>query len=505
MDVAEDLNKTIFISYSHSDNINPLGEGWVEQFHATLRQRLESITADRDPRDKVSIWRDKKLEGNDEFGDVLIDHLNESKLVVAILSPSYIASKWCLREIDEFVKAVGKEQGMIVDNKARILKVVKTPVDRSKHPEVLRGQLGYEFYIFDKAKGHPVEFTLLKGDENTTRALQKINDVAYSIVNTLDSLDRIEADQKPANEDLGPEAPIVYLAETSYDLEEEREMIRRELEDHGVRVLPEDSLPLRNPENFEEAVRKALEQSTLSIHIIGAARSVVLPRNEDDTTRLQNKIAAEFSQDQKIERVIWIPPNLEPEDDEQKQFIELLDTDVTSQANAELLKVPRHELLTVVQDTLQRQAQEQQYTADDHGLKRIYLIYAHEDADAARPIGDYLFDKGFEVLEPLSGDGADDEKIFEIHKRNLCDCDAALLFAHSAGEYWLRMQLSELQRALAWRDADRKMSAALYMSPVAQKEVQRPRTHCQIIDGKEPFDPDALTEFLTPLRGAVDE
>lgn len=498
MEVAEDLNNTVFISYSHRDNENTLGEGWVEQFHMALLQRLDIITADWDPGERVSIWRDKKLSGSDEFSNVLVERLNESKLVVAILSPSYIASKWCLREIDEFTRVAEKDHGLVIDNKARILKVVKTPVDREKHPAVLRGQLGYEFYVADKAKGYPVEFTLLKGDDNATRALQKINDVARNILKTLESLDKIETDRKPANEELGPGAPTVYLAETSYDLEEERDVIRREMEDHGIRVLPEDNLPLRNPEKFHEAVNQALDQCSLSIHIVGATRSVILPGGDDDTTSLQNKIAAELSENHKIDRLIWIPPGLVPEDDEQAKFIELLNTDIASQANAELLKVARHELQTIVLDTLQKQSQAQQTARGDHERKRIYLIYAHEDAEAARPIGDYLFDKGFEVLEPVSGDAADDEEIFEIHKRYLCDCDAALLFAHSAGEPWLKMQLSELLRAPAWRGPGRNLTAAIYMSPDAKKEIPRLRTHNLIIDGSEPFDPNSLTEFLDP-------
>jgi hypothetical protein len=42
--------------------------------------------------------------------------------------------------------------------------------------------------------------------------------------------------------------------------------------------------------------------------------------------------------------LIWIPPDLSPEDEEQKKFIELLQTDSNTQSNAEVLMTPRHEL-----------------------------------------------------------------------------------------------------------------------------------------------------------------
>jgi hypothetical protein len=500
MGISGDANKAIFISYCHADNDDTLGEGWIEQFHKVLRSRLKAITGVRNPEEELGIWRDKEIQGNEEFSQVLLEKINQAKIVISILSPSYITSEWCLREIDEFVKAANEEADLVVQNKARLFKVLKTPVDREKHPKSLRTQTGYEFYVIDKETRIPSEFSLLKGDGNTALALQKINDIAHGILHTLESLEQEEAkdtvDKQPISN-----APTVYLAETSYDFDEERNQIRRELEAIGIRVLPEGDLPIRNPDQFRKAVHDALEQCSLSIHIIGACRSVGVAGFTDDTTRIQNQFAAEWSKDNKTNRLIWIPPDLSPEDEEQKKFIELLQTDSNTQSNAEVLMTPRHELLSVIGDSLKNPSQSEPEPAEKgvHIRKQIYVCYADEDNVAVKPLIDHLFDQGHEILESLSAPGADEQQIFEIHKRNLCDCDAVILFANSGGAFWLKMQLSEIQRSAAWRKNGPIMAVAIYITPTGFNENQRPRTHYDVIEGSEPFNPAVLSAFITPL------
>jgi hypothetical protein len=499
VEVTKDADNSIFISYSHADNDNLLGEGWIEQFHNVLRSRLKIITGAREPEDEFGIWRDKEIQGNEEFAPLLLKKINQARIVISILSPCYIASEWCLREVEEFVKAANAETGLAVGNKTRLFKVLKTPVERDRHPEPLRTQMGYEFYTVDKDTGIPKEFSLLKGDDNTTQALQKINDIAYGILHTMKLLGPVEVSKEIVNGKDISDVPTVYLAETSYDLDEDRDQIRRELEAIGVRVLPEGNLPIRNPDQFREAVHDALELCSLSIHIIGACRSVGVAGSTDDSTRLQNQLAADWSKEHKIDRVIWIPQDLIPEDEEQKNFIDLLQTDSGTQSNAEVLLMPRHELLTVIDDTLSYQTKADSTKQAVHVRKQVYVCYANEDNDAVKPLIDYLFDQGHEILEPLTDPNSDDKQLFEMHKRNLCDCDSIILFANSGGEFWLKMQLSELQRSAAWRENGPMLTEAVYITPRALSENRRPRTHYQVIEGSEPFSPDPLSFFLKSL------
>ena len=47
---------------------------------------------------------------------------------VSIISPRYLKSEWTIRELNEFWDAAEKQGGIHVANKARVFKVLKTPV-----------------------------------------------------------------------------------------------------------------------------------------------------------------------------------------------------------------------------------------------------------------------------------------------------------------------------------------------------------------------------------------
>ncbi len=168
----------IFISYAHIDNL-PLAEGqrgWVEDFHRSLQIRLQQLLGE-----ELSVWRDKKLQGNDYFDDALIHRFPRIAVLVSILSPRYLQSEWCLRELREFVHAAEQTGGLRLGDRSRIFKIVKTHVPREQHPAELQTLLGYEFYQVDQATGRPREFLLDSRDEALRNYWAKLEDVAYDI------------------------------------------------------------------------------------------------------------------------------------------------------------------------------------------------------------------------------------------------------------------------------------------------------------------------------------
>jgi hypothetical protein len=259
----------IFISYAHIDN-QPLTEGqkgWISDFHRDLQRRVEELR-----RERTRIWRDEKLQGNDYFGDTIVERFPKVALLVSVLSPRYIKSKWCVRELEEFYKAAQTTGGVRIADKSRIFKVIKTPVPRNEYPQEVRELLGYEFYQLDQS-GKPIEFNLRFNPEYTYKYWNKINDLAYDIQQMLD---RFSNNSNGAVEltPIASTGTTIYLAQTTSDLIEERDKIRRELQQRGYIVLPEQSLPLYYPD-FEQFVHKNLEDCKLSIHLIGARYGIV--------------------------------------------------------------------------------------------------------------------------------------------------------------------------------------------------------------------------------------
>src|SRR5438093_7350401 len=89
----------LFVSYAHiDDQVIAEGQtGWIATLHRALEVRLGQLLG-HEPK----IWRDPKLQGNDVFADKLVERLPSVAALISILSPRYVKSEWCLRELSEF-------------------------------------------------------------------------------------------------------------------------------------------------------------------------------------------------------------------------------------------------------------------------------------------------------------------------------------------------------------------------------------------------------------------
>ena len=118
------FEKDIFISYAHIDNqsLEEGGKGWIAEFHRALEVRLSQLLGER-----PKIWRDTELDGNHNFNDEIIAQFPKIALFVSVVSPRYVKSEWCVKEVVEFQKASEKNIGIEINNKSRIFKIIKTP------------------------------------------------------------------------------------------------------------------------------------------------------------------------------------------------------------------------------------------------------------------------------------------------------------------------------------------------------------------------------------------
>ncbi|NND90489.1 MAG: hypothetical protein HKN42_06465 [Granulosicoccus sp.] len=111
----------------------------------------------------VRIWRDDKLQGNDHFADEIVEQFGQTAVLVSVLTPRYLNSEWCTREVKEFCQHAIGDVGLFVDRKARVFKVLKTPVDtEARLPPIMRKLLGYEFFTVED--GVPMELDAVFGE-----------------------------------------------------------------------------------------------------------------------------------------------------------------------------------------------------------------------------------------------------------------------------------------------------------------------------------------------------
>lgn len=514
-----EFEKDIFISYAHIDDqvFGAEKEGWVSRFHKSLEVRLSQLLGSK-PR----IWRDPKLQGNDYFGDEIVDQFPQVALILSIVSPRYVKSEWCIKELKSFHNVATKHGGIRVNNKSRIFKVIKTHVPFEEHPEEMKDLLGYEFYRIDPETNRAREFGSIYGDESEQAYWTKLDDVAHDIAAILQELTPVKPEKSPTtgsaveagNVSTFNNNETIYLAETSSDLSEERNIIKRELLGQGYEVLPNQHMPFIETD-AENLIRESLDNSILSIHMIGKHYGFIPEGSNRSIVHLQNELAAEKSKSTGLERVIWLPDNegiSEADDGELlKSFISLVQTDVEAQAGADIFETPLTEVKFAISDKLEAIKQRREKAkanvqdaskAQSDELQSVYLICDQRDLDYTLDLEDYLFDLGYEVLVPAF-DG-DELQIRNDHQENLKLCDATLIYFGAANDLWMRAKQRDLLKIAGYGRSHPLRAKGIYIGEQNQSKTERVRSRDSvIINGMEGFSPELMQPFVNQIKSVA--
>ena len=226
----------VFISYTHSDN-EPLvtdEPGWVTLFH----KHLQAFLLRRLGRThNVSVWRDDKLRGNDAFNDQINEQLKSAAVLVCILSPAYQSSPACQAEL----KAFSAGNNLLVGNKHRVFKVVLCDVPLEEQLEPLKPTLGYRFFDADPKEGWAPEVWPKKQTDPDQRYW--IPPAPIGRADGGDAARDRSIRAGPADTPPAEAIATVYLSEVTEDLDDERQLLKSELEQHGVRGASRSDAP----------------------------------------------------------------------------------------------------------------------------------------------------------------------------------------------------------------------------------------------------------------------
>ncbi len=509
-----EFESDVFVSYAHIDDQALIEgqKGWISSLHRALEIRLAQLRG-KEPK----IWRDPKLSGNDVFTDKLVDRVHRVALLVSVLSPRYVNSDWCTRELRVFLEASQKSGGLRIGDKIRVFKVVKTQIPLEQHPAELQEVLGYDFFVVDPETGRARELSQTSGPEDSRQYWARLDDLAHDITEALASLESAAGlaagvpaaagpdDEAAAGAPAGASAsdqPTVYLAETSFDLKSERDSIKRELAGHGYLVLPDRPLPLIAAES-EAVVKEQLAKSVLSVHLVGRNYGIVPEGATESQVVLQNEYAIERGAAGDFTRLIWMPPELATEDERQQRFIDSLQTDPRIQGGADILEIALEDFKSVIHKKLEPPEEEEAPEAAGieaaGDLRHIYLVCDQRDLEHTLPLEDFLFDQGYEVVVPVFE--GDEAQVRKDHEENLVTADAVLFYYGAGNELWLRRKLRELQKSAAFGRSKPLLAKAIYVAPPETPQKRRVRTReALVIPQQQTFEPAVLEPFLAQLK-----
>ena len=451
-----------FISYAHLDN-EPLEagqKGWVSRFHATLQTRFSQRLGER-----AKIWRDEKLDGDDVFSAEIVDQFSRTALLVSILTPRYLRSEWCTRELNEFAAAAARTGGVTIGNKSRVIKVVKTPLEPGVSlPPLVERTLGYKFYVDEGDE--PEEIDPAFGERAREEFLRRISQLAVEMAANLRALAIAEQSE---SETVRPTGPAVFIAECGRDMQPTREQLATDLRVHGYEVLPAQQLPLTE-DALQREVAAQLERAVLAIHLVGAS---VGPIPDGPSGRslvaLQNDIAAARSREGQLKRIIWVPDGTKGERPDQQKFIDALLQDASLQQGADLLRGDIEALKGAMHLALRQKASPAASGPTPAGQPVVHLLMTEPDRGAAVPLVKALRAGNLKVTIPVfAGDAA------ELREANLqlVSASSALVLFYGAGdEAWKLHQLNDLRKQEATGAGARPRWTVLAQPATLDKEM----------------------------------
>lgn len=418
----------VFISYAHADNQPLGGHCWVDEFHEALQVAVHQYLGVR-----PAIWRDPRTTGIHDFSEDIKGQLRSSALLLSIFSPSYLNSKWCRLEFEEFLLARGT-------NPTRVIKVVKTHVERAELHESLQHVLGYCFYrhdeMCDKRREHRID------DAEGRRAYWAVmDDLAQDLARLLRALKTRTGQATPTP------SGRVYLALTTSDLDGQRCQIKRELEARRYQVLP-DRLPPSNRAPSEQFLREQLAQADLYVQLLGAYYGTSFEDNATTLAQLQYELAATGLRADK-RGVLWVAPGQKIEDTRQQRFLDTITGSLTG--SFDFLTCPLEELKTLVLDRLQTRTQPSRPTDARERPRRVYVICDKDDIEHVKPLKTHFFQKHVEPLVLSFHGHPDASAIRKLHRDHLKVCDGVLVHWAEGNEAWLQAKLSEIRKAIAIR------------------------------------------------------
>lgn len=496
-----------FISYAHIDNepLTPGQRGWVTQFHSTLQTMLSQRLGE-----KARIWRDEKLTGNDVFADEIVDQFANTALLISILSPRYVRSDWCTRELKEFIAKAAQDGGLNIGNKSRVFKVIKTPVEPvAALPEAVQNTLGYPFFVDDE--GERKELDPAYGDEARQQFLSKLSGLAWELEETLQRLTEVEApttETQPVSD-----RPSVFLADCSRDQRLTREQLAIELRMHGYEVLPSTPLPATEEQLMPE-LSALLARCALSIHLIGNS---VGPIPDGPSGRsliqLENEVAANRCRQGGLRRLIWLPKEVSGERAEQQAFITALQSDAALQFGADLLTGDVESLKGAIHQTLHQIEHPSPVATPAPGpaaplaadeapaaapaVPVVHLVMSDADRTAAVPLLKLLRAQGVKVTLPVfTGDAA---TLREANAQLVAESHAVILFYGAGDEAWKFHQERDLYKQAPGAAHARTPWVWLAPPSTPDKVLLQALGDTQLLDGLANDQGATLQPLLTTL------
>lgn len=480
----------IFISYAHNDNYGIAGApGWVDVFEEGLDNWLRK----RRGLHNLRVWRDKRrMDGSTLFDDAIQEAIDTSAVFLALTSRNYLQSEYCLQELRRFEQFHGRQAGGLhVADRARIFNILLNNIPHPQWPAPFQGTSGFPMH--DARRAEELGDFISPGDHAFEKQMRPI----------IDALEKLLADMRPPPvvEPPPPSDTIsIFMADVPEALQDFKDRLIAEAEYHDARILTDIPPPMKAAEH-EAAVRQALTESRLAIHLLNEWPGRKLPdRKEVTFPREQHEQA--FGQS--IPQLVWIPTDLEiaaVENEAQRQFLESCDTRPRAQGQYEFVRCLQSEFVHLVTDRIAGLREEALGTSQTLS----YLIDTHQkDQRYAFRLADYLLDQGAQV--DFNHESSDPLVSLAKFEKSIHQVKNLILVCGQVGTAWLVGRIKKAFKVITEQfgaeDQMRLENIWLFLAPNNSKEPNLPALppliNINVLDNRccENIDPQVTAQLL---------
>ena len=467
----------LFVSYAHVDDLplEPERPGWV----TTLVNSLKNLLAQRLGRgESISLWMDHQLPGDVELTPEIEGKLGEAAALLIVLSPAYLASTWCLKEMRFFRKAVRRVGGRVG---ARIFVVEYDPVER---PQELSDLKGYRFWVKDPLGRSTRTLGIPRPGPEDRGYFDQLYDLRHDLAEALTRL-KAHPDDIPAPERAGDGA-VVFLAEVTDDLDDQREEVRRYLLQAGLAVVPEGIYP-RDSAAFRAAAEGDLTRARLFVQLLSELPGKRLPGASQTIVGLQHECAAGRG----VPVLQWHARGLDVggvAHPDHRARLEGPSVIVADLQEFKSLVVQRVRELTAPKPAAPRV---------DQDVDPLVFVNAEEaDLNLAKRIGSLLFRRGIGyVLPNRSRRPAEARKALDSY---LLNCDG-LMLVHGTNTEWVFEQVIRFRKIKPRRESPIKAMGLCDGPPSKKDECHFGLPGLRVIDCRDGLDESALNQFADEM------
>ncbi len=490
-----DTQNNLIIIYSSKDEDASLKTSWVNNFHRFLELLLGRLL-----RDQVKI-------NLTEIQELDLDKIySTSTILIPIATEHLLLNSIFKEEIKKFhEKGINKGQNSISWS-SRIFKVFREPTKGHFLLDFLSNSLGYNFYHRDPLTNEVVQYNDFTSPESQKTFWMRLYDLAYDISKIQQDINSGERELQTITQQINKES--IYLSAVGSDLENDRSIIKRELQRSGFQVLPDNNIP----DDLDAAlrmIRNDIARCKMAIHLVGADPGKIKGTNSS-LIELQLRIASELLKDDEkmgsdkgplpLGRIIWITPHLDKVSVKQKIFIENLKKDSDAIKKADVLESNVEELKGFISNKIsQYRSTATEKIQKKKDAKVIYLICNNTEAEKCKPIKDYLNSFGYQVITSTF-EGSPNEVRTE-HFNNLKKCDATLVYYGGSNDNWMKTKLQDLSKSLGFeREKPLGLQAVIIDSEEKFDDLFKARKNTMVLYSKGSSTEKSLEPFLAQLQ-----